>query len=252
MDPDSRTTTLTERFEIVVDDRANMALYLARPASGEASGGVIVACELFGVSAHVRDVCEHLAALGYLAVAPDLYHRSAAGLELAHDAAGRERGFELLGEMTRDQALRDVGATAGHLRNRGCGRVGILGLSVGGHVAYLAATEPELDVAATAVVYGGWIPTTDIPISRPQPTLTRTPAITGRVLVLVGENDQVVPPDQRQAIGDALRDAKVRHELVEYSGATHGFLSDRRDAFDPAAAADAWGRIAGLFADELR
>jgi len=37
-----------------------------------------------------------LSALGYVALAPDLHHRSAPGIELAHDAAGRERGFALL------------------------------------------------------------------------------------------------------------------------------------------------------------
>jgi carboxymethylenebutenolidase len=42
--------------------------------------------------------------------------------------------------------------------------------------AYLAATE--LDLAAVAVVYGGWSPTTEIPLGGPEPTLTRTPKIT--------------------------------------------------------------------------
>ncbi|GIH46652.1 carboxymethylenebutenolidase [Microbispora rosea] len=62
-------------------------------ADGGIFPGVVVAMELFGVSAHVRDVCERLAADGYLALAPDLYHRDAPGIELPHDAAGRERGF---------------------------------------------------------------------------------------------------------------------------------------------------------------
>ncbi|SIQ68768.1 carboxymethylenebutenolidase [Microbispora rosea] len=44
-------------------------------------------------------------------------------------------------------------AAMDHLRARGCARVGMVGLSVGGHVAYLAAAR--LDLAAVAVAYGG-------------------------------------------------------------------------------------------------
>jgi len=61
-----------------------------------------------------------------------------------------------------------------------------------------------------------------------------------------------VPPWHRRAIADALRAANVRHELVEYPGATHGFLCDRRDTYEPAAAQDAWRRIKELLAAELR
>ena len=102
-----------------------------------------------------------------------------------------------------------------------------------------------------AVLYGGWIPTTDIPLSRPQPTLARTPGISGRMLVLVGADDHAVPAEHRRLIAGALRASGVRHEIVEYPGASHGFLCDRRDTFEPAAAQDSWRRIESLLADEL-
>lgn len=246
----ARKDILTERVDVGIDDGPPMGAYVARPVGPGLFPGVLVASELFGVSAHVRDVCERLAGLGYVALAPDLYHRTAPGIELAHDATGRERGFELLHQLTRPQVLRDVRAAMDHVRAGGSARVGMLGLSLGGHVAYLAATE--LDLAAVAVLYGGWIPTTDIALSRPEPTLARTPAITARVLVLCGENDHAVPPEHRRAIADALRASGVRHEVVEYAGATHGFLCDRRDTFDPQAARDAWRRVEELLATELR
>ncbi|WP_205825799.1 dienelactone hydrolase family protein [Microbispora catharanthi] len=240
---------LTESAEVTVADGSRMGAFLARPAGPGPFPGVLVAMELFGVSAHVRDVCERLAAEGYVALAPDLYHRDAPGIELPHDAAGRERGFDLLHRLTRDQVVHDVRAAMEHLRARGCVRVGMVGLSLGGHVAYLAATR--LDLAAVAVAYGGWIPAADIPLSRPEPTLALTPGITGRVLVLVGAEDRVVPPDHRRMIADALRAAAVRHEIVEYPGVGHGFLCDRRDTFDARAADDAWRRVRELLAEEL-
>ena len=242
---------LTERVAIPVDNGAPpMSAYVARPAAPGAHPAVIVAHELFGVTAHVRDVAERVASTGYVALAPDLYHRSDPWVELPHDAAGREAGFALLHRMTRAGTLADVGAAYEQLRDGGAPRIGMLGLSLGGHVAYLAAAE--LDLAALVVAYGGWIPTTDIPISRPDPTIDRTASINARVLVLVGGQDDAVNADQRAAVATALHDAGVRHEIVEYPGASHGFLCDRRDTFDSAAAADAWTRIDALFSSELR
>lgn len=245
-----RQDILTHSAEIAVDEGASMGAYVARPAGPGAHPAVIVAGELFGVNAHVRDVCERLAGLGLIALAPDLYHRTAPGIELAHDTEGRDRGFELLHRLTRAQVLSDVRAAMVHLHTRGSTRIGMVGLSLGGHVAYLAATE--LDLAAVAVLYGGWIPTTEIALSQPEPTLTLTAGITARMLVLVGEDDHAIPPDHRRAIADALSASGVRHEVVEYPGASHGFLCDRRNTFDPTAAQDAWRRIEELLVSELR
>ncbi len=240
---------LTETVQIPVPNTAPMGGYLARPDTGGTPPGVVVGMELFGVSAHVRDVCDRLAGLGYLAVAPDLYHRSAPGIELTEDDRGRTRGFELLNQLTRRQAIDDMQAALDYLHARGSRIAGMVGLSVGGHVAYLAATE--LDLPAVAVVYGGWIPTTDIPLSQPEPTLAATAGITGQVLFVVGEHDQLIPPEHRHAIADALRTSDVPHEFVEEPGAAHGFLSDRRDTYDPAAAEDAWRRIGHLLAGDI-
>ncbi|MEV4423592.1 dienelactone hydrolase family protein, partial [Patulibacter sp. NPDC049589] len=71
---------LTETVEIATGDGPPMTGYLARPAVPSTSA-VLVGMELFGVSAHVRDVCERLAEQGHVALAPDLYHRTAPGIE---------------------------------------------------------------------------------------------------------------------------------------------------------------------------
>ena len=240
---------LTNSVDIAVDDGTTMRGHVARPTAPGSHPGVVVAMELFGLSAHVRDVCERLAALGFVALAPDLYHRTAPGMELAEDAAGRERGFHLLHQQTRAQVLQDIAAAIDWLHTDGSTAVGMLGLSVGGHVAYLAATA--FDLPAVAVIYGGWLPTIDIPISRPEPTLSRTPQITGRLLILLGDDDHVIPPEHRRDIAQALRAAGVRHEIITYPGVGHGFLSDRRATYDPTAAHDTWQRLQQLLTAEL-
>jgi carboxymethylenebutenolidase len=246
----TRNEILTHTAEIDVRDGTRMGGYVARPIIEGDRAGVIVAGELFGMSAHVRDVCERLAGLGYRVLAPDLYHRIAPGVELPHDAEGREQGMRLLSQMRRGEVLDDVRAAAEYLRSQGSQRIAILGLSIGGHVAYLAAAE--LDLAAAIVLYGGWIPTTDIPLSQPEPTIARTASITARILILVGEDDHIVTPEQRRAIAQTLDAAGVRHELIEYPRAPHGFLCDRRDTYQPTAASDAWSRIEALLRAELQ
>ncbi|MEU1628443.1 dienelactone hydrolase family protein [Streptomyces sp. NPDC020096] len=229
----------TERVEVQAGEGPPMGAYLARPAVPGPFPGVLVAMELFGVDTAVRDVCDRLAGFGFVALAPDLHHRTAPGAELPRDPAGRERGFELLELMTRATVLQDVRACIDLLQASGSEHVSMVGLSLGGHIAYLAATE--FDLAAVAVFYGGWLPTADISLSRPEPTLSLTPAITGKVLFLVGEDDHVIPSGQQREIAEALREAGVDHEVVVYPGIGHGFL-----ATDPAIAADAWHRVHAL------
>ncbi len=241
--PPSRYS-LSETVTMAVPGSGSMSAYYTRPEHGAVRGSVIVGMELFGVTAHVRDICDRLAAHGYAAVAPDFYHRTEPGTELPADDRGRERGFTLLRQLTRPQALHDLGATIDWLTRQPAPVAGMVGLSLGGHLAYLAAAHFELP--ATAVFYGGWIPTTDISISRPEPTIAATARITGRIEMYVGAQDPVVPAEHRRRIADALVAAGVEHRLIVYPGVGHGFLCDRRATFRPEAADDAWSRLLRL------
>jgi len=236
---------LSERIELP----GGMGAFVARPEGDTPAGGVVVCHELFGVTMHVREVCERLAARGYVALAPDLYHRLATATELADDDAGRERGFELLRGLEREQAIADVRAAVEHLRSGGTPHVALLGLSLGGHVAYLAATA--IDVDAVICAYPGWLAGTEIGLSRPEATVTLTSGIRGRVLILTGSDDHAVPDADREAIAAALQTAGVDHEIVVYPGTPHGFLCDRRDTYDTDAADDAWRRTETVLATAL-
>ncbi len=106
----------------------------------------------------------------------------------------------------------------------------MVGLSVGGHIAYYAATQ--LPLAAVAVFYPGWLTDTGIALSRPEPTLALTPGLTAhgtRLLFLVGDADQLYTAAQRDQIAARLREDGVDHEMVVYPGAPHGFFCDERD-----------------------
>jgi carboxymethylenebutenolidase len=233
---------------IPVLDGTSLPAYVARPAADPARTGVIVAHELFGVNPDIRGVADDLAGAGYLAVAPEFYHRDALpGRWLERDDAGRQEGFGYLRRLGREQALADVAAAMAWLcAEPGIERVAVVGFSAGGHLSYLAACR--LPVSRTAVLYGGWLPGTDIPLSQPTPTLELTPGITGRLLYLVGDHDTLIDAGQREQIRAALAAAGVDHDLVAYPGVQHAFFWPGTPPFSQAARDDAWRRILELLA----
>ena len=89
----------TEDLEIATSSGATMGAYLARPEGDEALPAVIVYMEIFGVNDHIRDVTRRVAAEGYVALAPDFFHRTGPGLNLGYDDAGFSEGFGHLNQL---------------------------------------------------------------------------------------------------------------------------------------------------------
>jgi carboxymethylenebutenolidase len=241
-------TMTNATVQIPVADGTTMPAYLARPARDRAPTGVIVAHELFAVNPDIRGVANDLAEAGYLTIAPEFYHRDAQpGRWLERNDAGRQEGFRLLHRLERHQALADASACISWLRSQpAIERIAMIGFSAGGHLTYLAACR--LPISQTAVLYGGWLPTTDIPMSQPSPTLNLTPGISGRILYLVGEDDALIDAGQRGQIRDALQRAGTEHELVSYPGTEHAFFWPGTPAFSQSARDDAWSRILAMLA----
>src|SRR5580700_9252259 len=123
-------------IQIPVGDGTTLLAHVANPAAAPAPTGVIVAHELFGVNPDIRGVADDLAAAGYLAIAPEFYHRDAPpGRWLERDDAGRDEGFGYLHRLGREQALADVAAALGWLcAEPGIERVAVVGFSAGGHL----------------------------------------------------------------------------------------------------------------------
>jgi carboxymethylenebutenolidase len=240
----------SQRIEIRVGD-ATMGAYLARPEDATPRPGVIVWMEIFGVNAHIQDVTERVAREGYLALAPDFFHRSFPGLDVGYDPKGMEAGMKGLASLDADQMIADARAAVATLRAQpGCtGKLGAMGFCIGGQMTYLTACET--DVAAAASFDGGGIAAAKGPGGKDAP-IARTPKLSGKLLCLFGGKDPLIPPAQVDAIREALAAAKKRHEVVVYPDAEHGFFCNQRASHHAASAADAWERVKRLFAEELR
>src|SRR5437762_1751682 len=99
--------TNSERITIDVGG-APMGAYVARPADAGSYPGVLVFQEIFGVNHHIRSVTDRVAAEGYVALAPELFHRTAPGLELGYDETGLQRGIGLMTQVKASEVIADV------------------------------------------------------------------------------------------------------------------------------------------------
>jgi carboxymethylenebutenolidase len=242
----------TEELEITTSVGERMGAYLARPEGDAVLPAVLVFMEIFGINGHIRDVTQRVAAEGYVALAPDYFHRTGPGIQLAYDDAGMAEGIEHLGKLQADQMISDARDAISTLRGRADvvgDRIGAMGFCIGGHMTYLAACET--DIVAAASYYGGGIAAPQGP-GGAESTVGRTSKIRGRIQCYFGGQDAMIPMDQVDAIRKALGEAGIDHDVHVYEEADHGFNCDQRASHHEASAADSWRRTLALFDDKLR
>ena len=107
----------TEQVEIPIDG-GHMGGYLALPEGDGPRAAVLVFMEIFGVNSHIREVTERVAGEGYVALAPDYFHRTGPGVEYGYDDEGMARGIELLGQLVASEMIADAEAALTFLRAR--------------------------------------------------------------------------------------------------------------------------------------
>jgi carboxymethylenebutenolidase len=222
-----------------------ISAYLATPIASGRFPGIIVIQEVFGVNAYIRAVTERIASMGYVAIAPAIFDRQVPGFEVGYSAAELELGRSYAGQTQATELLADVRGAIDYLQTLPQVRAnfGCIGFCFGGHVAYLAATLPQIQV--TASFYGSRIPT--FAPGGGEPTLSRTGAIAGTMYMFFGMDDVSIPPDQIAAIDTALTEHHIPHHIWQYPDARHGFACDMRDSYNPTATADAWQHVTALF-----
>jgi carboxymethylenebutenolidase len=202
-----------------------------KSARAEPIAGLVVVQEIFGVNAHIRQVADRYAALGFAVVAPALFDRAAKGVELGYDEADIAKGRELRGKFSWDLSLLDLAAAVESVRS--VGRVGVVGYCWGGSMAWRLAASGKVDAAVC--YYGAQI--VDYLAEKPKcPTL-----------LIFGDEDASIPPETVAAIRSAHPGAAVE----TYPG-PHGFACDHRAQHRPESARRAFARSFEFLARNLR
>jgi carboxymethylenebutenolidase len=222
--------TRTDHVQLAVDDGTDMRAFVARPDGPGPHPGILVLQEAYGVNANIREITQRWAAQGYVAVAPELFHRAAPGFEV--DAADITVIMPLIKSLTTEGLVADARAAHAWLLAEpdvDGGRVAAVGFCMGGRAAFLA--NSALPLAACISYYGGAIAPA---------LLDRAPLLHGPQLFFWGGRDRNIPPEQHRAVVDAVRAAGKPFVDVEFSEAQHGFFNDRVERHDPSAAAESW------------
>jgi carboxymethylenebutenolidase len=217
-------------------------------ASGntDASRAVIVLQEAFGVNHHIRDVADRFADEGYLAVAPQLFHRDGSP-EIPYDDFAS--AMPLMGKLTEQGITNDLNATTDFLATLGfqAPNIAAVGYCMGGTVAFFAATLGTIGAAAS--FYGGGVATGRFGFP---PLIELAADLQCPWLGLYGDLDQSIPVDDVEALRAATAATSVPTEIVRYAEGKHGFHCDARpDAYNEAAARDASARALAFFAAYL-
>lgn len=221
-----------------LDGTAQFNAYLAEP-DGAPRAAIVVLQEIFGVNAGIRRKCDTYAKAGYLALAPDLFHRFAPGVELDSDFEPElQRAFGLMKQFDQDLGIADIEATIRAARARGLPKVGAVGYCLGGRLAYMTAARTDVD--ATVGYYGVGLDN----------LLDEEHAIANPLMLHIASDDHFVDKAAQAAVHAGLDD-HPRVTIHDYPGEDHGFAAEMGNRRSEEAARLADERTAAFFASNL-
>lgn len=194
-------------MEEVTTPTGPMPVYVAVPAGAGPWPGVVVLHDALGMTTDLRNQADWLAGAGYLAAAPDLYHRH----------PGRIRCMVgVIGDVVRRHggAFEDVESTRRWLlaREDCSGQVGTIGFCMGGGFALLLAAGGDYDAAS--VNYG----------AVPKNALELLEGACPIVASYGGMDRGLARAPER--LHSALRAHEIAHDIAVYPDAGHAFLND--------------------------
>jgi carboxymethylenebutenolidase len=226
----------------------SVPVYYARPASASGAPVLLVVSEVFGVHAHIADVCRRFAKLGYFAAAPDLFarHGNAASYDslpdLMRDVVSKVRDVEVMTDL--DAVAKWAGDEGGDL-----GRLAVTGFCWGGRQTWLYCVHNP-GVKAAVAWYGRLAG--DTSEASPAHPVSLVQGLHAPVLGLYAGQDPIVPADARaatEAVLAAGSDAARASRFVVYPQAGHAFFADYRASYREEDAKDGWRRCLAWLAE---
>lgn len=236
--PAVRTETIT------APDGGEFSAHTVLPDSGSGPG-LLVIQEIFGISPYIKDVCDRVADLGYVAMAPDLYWRITPGVSIdEQDPDALRKGMGYGGRLDFEAAVGDAAASLSHLRSlpevvASGGKAGVMGFCLGGGISYQVAAAADPDCAIS--YYGSAVPD----------ALGLAGDIHCPILFHFGLEDQYLTRERQGAVREAF-DGNPLAEFHDHEGAGHAFDNHNSAMFShPGAAAEAWAQTQEFLRQKL-
>lgn len=218
-----------EDISLNVSDGTTMAAFVARPKEIAGFAAIMVFQEAYGVNSYIRDVAERFAAFGYIAIAPELFHRTAPGFEGSYENFDGTRKH--IQALTNEGLTADINAAYDWIKNNARtaqDRIASIGFCMGGRVSFLANTAVKLKAAVS--FYGGGIPA----------ILDMVNDSFAPQLMFWGGLDKHIGEDQISKVTGLLKEKNKKYVSVVFSDADHGFFCDARSSYNPGASKQAW------------
>ncbi|CCD96831.1 putative carboxymethylenebutenolidase (Dienelactone hydrolase) (DLH) [Bradyrhizobium sp. ORS 375] len=219
-------------IKLTASDGFQLGAYRADPTATP-KGALVVIQEIFGVNHHIRNVCDRLAAEGYVAIAPAIFDRVEPDFTSGYSPDEIAVARKFVANPDWPAMLRDTQAAIDAVKD--VGAVGIIGFCLGGSIAYAAATKLT-GLKAAVGYYGGAI----VRFAEDKPTVPTQ--------LHFGEKDTGIP----LADVETIRAKRPDVEIFVYPGAQHGFGCDERASYDKPSSDLAWTRSLAFFAQHLR
>lgn len=226
-----RERALGKHFSLTTTDDHSLGAYRADPA-GKPKGALVVAQEIFGVNSHIRNVCDRLAAEGYVAVAPALFDRFVRDFQSGYSPDEVAHARTYLGKIDWPKMLLDIQAGIDEVKP--VGPVGVIGFCLGGSAAFLSATR-LIGLKAAVAFYGGQI----VKFADEKPKCP--------VQMHFGETDASIPMSDVEIVKQKRPDC----EIYTYP-AGHGFYCDERASFHDPSATLAWQRTVAFLDKHMK
>ena len=207
-----------------VDFRSNgdtASGYLSVPESGSGPG-LLVIQEWWGLVPQIKETCDRLAADGFVALAPDLYHGEIA------EHTEMDKANELMQSLPPDRAARDMGGAIDYLLAHEAvtgDKVGVIGFCMGGMLTLMITALQGDKVAAATPFYGA-------PLGDMAPDWS---GLTASVQGHFAENDDFFGPGPVKDLERQLKDMGKDVEFIVYPGTGHAFANekDALGTYDP-------------------
>jgi carboxymethylenebutenolidase len=224
-----------------------MRTHIVRPAASGKYPGIILYSEIFQVTAPIRRTAIQLAGNGYIVAIPEVYHEyEPLGTVFKYDQAGSDRGNALKTTKPVRQYDDDARVVLDHLASReDCsGKLGVMGICMGGHLAFRAAMNPQ--VRGAVCFYATDIHKGTLGEGMHDDSMARAGEIKGELLMVWGRQDPHIPTEGRMAVLNRLNEVEARLNWHEVNGA-HAFLRDEGVRYDPELARSMFGLALDLF-----
>jgi carboxymethylenebutenolidase len=204
-------------------DGGAFSAYMALPKTTPAPAIVIVT-SIFGTDQEMRDLTDHYAEEGFIAIVPDIFWRVDPGPLSHDDEQQKKRAFARNDAFDVEKGVADIKAivdTLGAMPEYN-GKFAVAGFCFGGRYVFLAATR--LGATAGAAFHG-----TSIGLD-----LAEADKATCALSLHFGDCDPIVPMSEVDAIRDALKH-NPKAEVHVYAGCAHGYTGPGRPAYNPEA-----------------